>query len=161
MSFVWCDMKDLTARVIKEIWIHEENDIVAFITTKDGTEETLYYVCEGECCSHSYIQHWEGIDSLIGATIKKVDVIEMDEVKDSNDERTLVYGVKFVTNKGRSTLEFRNTSNGYYGGNMVRLYKQRSYIENDKPEPRYGQDESQPYEPIGFPEQWKKLTEDF
>ena len=41
-----------------------------------------------------------------------------DEYRGSGED-IKYYGFEIVTNKGSAKLEFRNSSNGYYGGNMT------------------------------------------
>lgn len=174
------DFSCLEGTFIKEIWYHEDHDLLAFVTP----EETFYYVCEGDCCSTSYVEHWDGIAAFMPkdgqlAKIIAVESISMDEVQakineeDKENEDTIyhdncisVYGLKFITTFGQSTLEYRNQSNGYYGGWMCRLYgeegwRKKQREEGDKPASRYGQDTSVPYVPLNFPADWKQITEDF
>jgi len=59
--------------------------------------------------------------ALIG-TVMKVENLEMpnlgnvDGVHHKGVDEVSYYGVKITTDAGRCTIDFRNDSNGYYGG---------------------------------------------
>ena len=89
----------------------------------DGTEWAADV--EGDCCSESWIEHLEVPPDIAGAIL--TGVTESDKVKAPEDgahgsqEELQVYGVAFATSKGEIILEFRNSSNGYYGGSLVEV----------------------------------------
>lgn len=84
------------------------------------TLKTDGYVIEGEpegdCCSRSWIEHFENDG---GGEITKFDSSSDGEIDESlSDKYTDVkqYFSTLYTEKGRVTWEMRNSSNGYYGG---------------------------------------------
>lgn len=73
---------------------------------------------ESDCCSSSWIEHLELPDDIRGAYV--MDVVDSDGViVDHPDHECLkVYNTRFRTTMGDIVLEFRNSSNGYYGGSL-------------------------------------------
>lgn len=87
--------------------------------TADGN---FCYSTAGDCCSSSWIEHFEGVQNLIGATISTIEEIDISERPDPTPDKHYclrIYGYKFITDKGHAVLDFRNDSNGYYGGYIV------------------------------------------
>ncbi len=91
-----------------------------------GQVDRMAFYTDGDCCSQSWIEHLQNADSLIGATVTSAEDIEMGDVSDTYgpdneapQEHVQAYGVK-VHALGRPPLEFefRNASNGYYGGSI-------------------------------------------
>lgn len=88
------------------------------------------YAVEGDCCSHSWIEHLETPDDLAGAVLLLVvntDVVTSDHTahdkENGGDGNGIsVYNTRFRTNRGDIVLEFRNSSpNIYYGGNLLEV----------------------------------------
>lgn len=78
---------------------------------------------DGECCSQTWIEQIDAPDALVG-TVQDVEEIEMpnlgniDGKRHQGVEEVAYYGLKITTNKGRCVIDYRNDSNGYYGGNL-------------------------------------------
>ena len=93
------------------------NDIV--IEMKDG--RSLRYVAEGGCCSTSWIEHLELPDNIEGAVVLKCDEVGGNS-KPGEDlskyEVLQVYESRIHTDRGMIVAEYRNDSNGYYGGSL-------------------------------------------
>jgi hypothetical protein len=76
----------------------------------------------GDCCSISYIAAFDGAEDILNSPIISVVEAEMpDAISDKVFEGQQVeylqfYGYRFHTITGSALLEFRNESNGYYGG---------------------------------------------
>lgn len=75
---------------------------------------------DGDCCSQSWIEHVEMPARGFPAIVLKVEDLELPgAVNDSEEDECLhVYGLKITTDKGEIIIDFRNSSNGYYGGNL-------------------------------------------
>lgn len=98
-----------------------------YVTFQDGSRAA--WTVEGDCCSHSWIEHLEAPNDVQGRTFVAVEDEDIDtdeqppESDDDNyyDECLQVYQTIFRLDNGDSIkLEYRNTSNGYYGGYLVR-----------------------------------------
>lgn len=106
-----------------------------------GEESALRFRCQdrsvviwavyGDCCSESWWADAFELNSLRNSCVVSAEVLEMPELPD-DDTRTRqeydeVYGFKIKTWKGETKLAFRNSSNGYYGGEMTLAEKDDKY----------------------------------
>lgn len=110
-------MKELEGLSIARISMMKDGEGITFWT---NTGPVSYYAF-GDCCSSSWIEHVEGVDALLYATVTSVESWTPPGnylPRDTDQSCTKVYGWKFVSNKGWAGLEMRNESNGYYGGDM-------------------------------------------
>lgn len=108
-------LKLLIGKTIKEVRL-KEKDHLAFICT-DGTYLLLY--TEGDCCSISWIEHFNGLSALIGQTVNNVVTRDMPKIPDRAEFECIeCYGWTLETAAGRCDIEMRNESNGYYGGTL-------------------------------------------
>lgn len=128
------DFDDIIGKQVESVALDASADRIAF-KFQDGFERS--YGVEGDCCSRSWIEHLEMPDDVKGAVIQSVDDsdgVPWDNhecVSDEHDdnyrvtkegcghESLAVYNTRFRTNKGDIVLEYRNDSNGYYGGYLV------------------------------------------
>lgn len=85
----------------------------------DGT--TIIADPEGDCCSTTWVEHVSGVSDAYGAQIVSVnlrpELSTQEDVDDSNYECLALYGISLITDGGaRIDIDYRNASNGYYGG---------------------------------------------
>lgn len=114
-------MKELVGKHIVKVNINSERTLLHFLT-KDG--ESFFYGTAGDCCSKSWYEHFSGIDYLLNSTIVSIEDVDMSSLNIGNHpehDYLQVYGIKIKTNKGYADIEFRNSSNGYYGGSIERI----------------------------------------
>lgn len=109
-------MKEIIGKTINGIFINEDQSILIF----DTNEGDVTYQTESECCSETWFADITGVDALIGGTVQNATEVEMESVVDgrTRQEEDEFYGVKIFTNKGYSSIVYRNSSNGYYGGEI-------------------------------------------
>lgn len=83
------------------------------------TEKTVVYV-EADCCSYTWIESIELPALGLPFTVLAVEDLDLPGSDDDHPEFDYlqVYGCKITTNKGDMIIDFRNSSNGYYGGNL-------------------------------------------
>lgn len=121
----YCDFdKQLVGRTLKGVDADEGGTNVVFYTI-DG--KAIHYRVEGDCCSSSWIEHLEVYGDMNGAVVLSVDESFGGDPLDANGcdehgdshECLKVYETRVRTNKGDIALEYRNSSNGYYGGYIV------------------------------------------
>ena len=113
-------MKELIGKKIVNAYLSADKTYLGFIL--EGGERLAYYT-EGDCCSHSWIEYFSNSEYLAGALV--LDVQDIDGVEgssdytSSDDDCIQCYGVKVIL-EGRPAfeLEYRNASNGYYGGSL-------------------------------------------
>lgn len=97
----------------------------------DGNSQSFRVT--GDCCSHSWIEHLEIPKRIKGSVITKIlednilepwDKHECKKKENYEYENVCghdvlrVYHTIFRTDKGDIVLEYRNDSNGYYGGDL-------------------------------------------
>jgi hypothetical protein len=86
--------------------------------------EVVQFRTYGDCCSHTWIEHLEvPAGAVPGSTILGVENVGMGskEVLDSEgyaDSFLQFYETRFKTIHGDIVVEYRNSSNGYYGGSL-------------------------------------------
>lgn len=102
--------------------VHLADDKGALRFDIEGVEAPLVVRCDGDCCSSTWVENIENVEALIGSPVLEAVDIEMPERDHPEDkERDVVayYGFRIRTAKGDCVLDYRNASNGYYGGNLV------------------------------------------
>lgn len=111
----------LVGKTITGIKIAEDSKALLISTTAGD----LVVRVDADCCSHTWIENVElpalGFPALVTA------VEELDLPADyyarhpgpAEEESLALYGAKIVTDRGEIVIDFRNESNGYYGGNLV------------------------------------------
>jgi hypothetical protein len=87
--------------------------------------ESYVVRADGDCCSHTWIENVELPALGFPATVISVTGLDMPEQPDSKFEGSTAdsecrqfYGCKIVTDRGEIVIDYRNDSNGYYGGNL-------------------------------------------
>lgn len=77
---------------------------------------------DADCCSYTWVEHIELPALGFPAKVSAVVDLEMPEGKESTFHKDAdylaFYGCKIVTDKGEIVVDYRNDSNGYYGGNL-------------------------------------------
>lgn len=110
-------MKELIGKTIRAIELNADSTTVVFETD----EGPVCFDTSGDCCSHSWFEHFTNVRESIGK--KVVNVIKR-ETRDAEDNEkkedqdcVRIYGYS-IEHTGIVPLdvEFRNESNGYYGG---------------------------------------------
>ena len=75
--------------------------------------------CDADCCSHTWVEHVELPAMGFPAVVTAVEDIDMPDLGDMPDcDVVAYYGCKISTNKGEILIDYRNDSNGYYGGSL-------------------------------------------
>lgn len=99
------------------------------IYVSDGENELLLQtdgpnVClgtYGDCCSETWFADITGVTSLLDGNVKSIEALNdlpVGSEDRSRQDYDLVYGFRIHTHKGSGDIIFRNSSNGYYGGNI-------------------------------------------
>ncbi len=109
----------LVGKKINELWM-SDNDVQMTFVTDDGE---FSFCCDADCCSESWINHINFVECLLGGTVESVDDIDMFsllgvEPAATRQEYDQVLFHRIFTDRGSCTIEFRNSSNGYYGGSL-------------------------------------------
>ena len=123
-------MKELVGRTIRGVEVNDDETLLRFQC--DGGPVT--FEVDGDCCSSSWFADIVGFDALIGRTVAEVREVDLEEGKAppvdvpasglltasgrSRQESDSLYGYVVATDRGRCTIAFRNSSNGFYGGRL-------------------------------------------
>jgi len=108
------DCRPLADQPLASVTATEDKERLVFTLT-DG--RTLTYVAEGDCCSVSWIEHLTVPPDIAGSVVTAVGEREMGEMEQVYGT-IRVYETSFRTDRGDIVVEYRNSSNGYYGGNL-------------------------------------------
>lgn len=118
----WQD--EIIGKKIQKVEASQEDDKF-IITFMDG--KARHFRTVGDCCSSSWIEHLEVPNEIEGSIIISVDEPELNpwdnhvcdkEVyhRKCGHDSLAVYHTRIRTDRGDIVLEYRNNSNGYYGG---------------------------------------------
>lgn len=104
----------LRGRTIIALFKCEDDDTVLKLETSDGNFQANAY---GDCCSRSW---FEDVNLVATLPASVVDVVDRAMPPALEDEwKTIVfYGHTIKLSTGYIDIEYRNESNGYYGGWM-------------------------------------------
>ena len=103
----------LMDKPIKSVTTGEDGEYLIF-ELMDG--RFITYKAVGDCCSSSWIEHITVPNGIEGAVIDGYMEEDMGEFGAEYSDVTRVYQTSFRTPKGEIIVEYRNSSNGYYGG---------------------------------------------
>lgn len=80
-------------------------------------------VCDADCCSETWIEDIEAPALGFPCTLLGGYDLDMPDARDSEEgepqEWIAFYGLRLHTSSGDIDIEYRNASNGYYGGSLV------------------------------------------
>jgi hypothetical protein len=111
----------LVGKTIKKIFLADDRKAIKFVLDNN---DSIIARCDGDCCSHTWIEDLINPENAIDSEVLSADDIDLPEEfqnktkTDNYEEEMLYYGFAIVTNKGKFTIAYRNSSNGYYGGNL-------------------------------------------
>lgn len=102
--------------------LQREGDDLVLVTSIN--EPDIVLTPYGDCCSTTWIESIDLTEPLLYAVIKKIEDIDMPEgphvgtINHPHVDVVAYYGLRITTNKGISVIDYRNDSNGYYGGSL-------------------------------------------
>lgn len=107
----------LIGKTISSIKIADDKEAILFVT-QDGE---VIARCDADCCSNTWIEHVELPALGLPAKVIAVDNLDLPGSDDNHPDYDClqVYGCKITTDKGQIVIDYRNSSNGYYGGDLV------------------------------------------
>jgi hypothetical protein len=111
------DKNPLIGKIVTAVWLADDKKAIRF----DVGGEHIIAKADGDCCSSTWIESFDNPDALVGAEVVSAeDVGGIKPAKDDGDGSVVAfYGFKIATTKGVCVLDYRNESNGYYGGNLA------------------------------------------
>src|SRR5690606_18672273 len=109
----------LIGKVITNMEIAADRQALRFALT-DGE---LVVNVDADCCSYTWVEHVELPALGFPAMVLSVTDLDMPDGSASafhSDADVLAYyGCKIVTDRGEIVIDYRNDSNGYYGGSLT------------------------------------------
>lgn len=108
----------LIGKTITAVHLAADNQALRFDV--EGAEPIVART-EDDCCSYTWVESLDNVDALIGGTVAAVEDIDMPELGYDHEEYDVLafYGCRITTDKGHCTIDYRNDSNGYYGGSLI------------------------------------------
>jgi hypothetical protein len=113
------DFTNMLNRKLAAVSLSADRQCITFVFEDGGTRS---FGVEGDCCSSSWIEHLEIPENVAGAKLLSVEdsaPLTQDHDDHDDDGEISVYNTAFRTDRGEVVLEYRNSSNGYYGGYLV------------------------------------------
>lgn len=110
----------LVGKIILDMKIASDKKAVLFIIQGDGgtiVEEIIVKV-DGDCCSDTWIEHIDLPINGFPAKVQLVEDLDFPLLVSEEGHALAQYGCKIKTDKGDVFIEYRNESNGYYGGSL-------------------------------------------
>ena len=116
----------MIGKTIKEVWLGAESGYDTWIQLKLANETSAYGVVSGDCCSTSWIENVELPARGFPCTIIACRELELPDMDDDvmgnptefQGECIQYYGFSIATDRGELVIDYRNASNGYYGGDI-------------------------------------------
>lgn len=108
----------LIGKVVTGLQIADDRQALRFVLA-DGE---MVVLVDADCCSYTWVENVELPALGFPATVTAVEELDMPEQPPSQfhkDPDVLTYyGCKITTDRGEIVIDYRNDSNGYYGGNL-------------------------------------------
>lgn len=102
---------------IVEVKIAEDKEAMLFVTDKG---DRLTVRVDADCCSDTWIESVEMPALGLPFIVLSCEDLDMGKEPEwSDDDYVQFYGAKITTTKGELIIDYRNSSNGYYGGDVV------------------------------------------
>lgn len=111
----------LIGKTITAVYIDKNKHALRFDL---GPVDSLIARADADCCSHTWIESLDAPEVLVGSPVLEVSDLDLPDRPDQNKDEgscgevTAHYGCQITTAKGRCVIDYRNESNGYYGGNL-------------------------------------------
>lgn len=110
-------MNKLINKHIVDVKIASDKMALLFVTCEG---ENLVALVDADCCSTTWIESIEMPALGLPFQILAIDSLDMPDLGDMPDcDVVSYYGAKITTTKGDMVIDYRNDSNGYYGGSIV------------------------------------------
>ena len=107
----------LQDKTITGLEIAEDKEAIRFLIEGD---DPIIAKCDADCCSHTWVEHIELPAMGFPAKVLGIEEIDLPGSADNHPDHDClqVYGTKITTDKGDIVIDYRNSSNGYYGGSL-------------------------------------------
>lgn len=110
------DKNPLIGKTITEIQLTTDKKAIRFVLA-DGSDVVAQ--ADGDCCSSTWIEHISLPSRGFPATVLEARDIDMPDLGSPDEYECIAYyGFELKTDRGHMVIDYRNESNGYYGGNL-------------------------------------------
>lgn len=130
--------KALRGHSIVDLYLNESGEELAIVIGGSNYLISVVFLgTEGDCCSHSWIEHIGNPEACHMAHFESWREVSIDPSPDSLSEEQKrefdngelkFYFFALGTSKGETLIEMRNSSNGYYGG-WIKYLHQRPFLD--------------------------------
>ncbi len=106
----------LVGKTLQAMKIADDKEALLFVTNAGD----IVARCDADCCSSTWVEHIELPALGFPAFVIAVDDLDLPGSDYNHPEHDClqVYGCKITTDKGEIVIDYRNSSNGYYGGDL-------------------------------------------
>lgn len=112
-------MNPLIGKTLIGVKLAKDKEAILFQTP----EGDIVARCDADCCSYTWVENIESTVRDFPALVTAAEDIEdgLPEMVKNDPEHDCLqfYGFKIATDKGVLVIDYRNSSNGYYGGNLT------------------------------------------
>lgn len=105
-------MNPLVGKKLVSLQLADDKKAIRFVL-EDG--ECVAHA-DGDCCSETWIEH-VSLPTSFPATVLEVADLNLPQPDDSGELK--YYGCCIKTDRGDLVIDYRNSSNGYYGGDLT------------------------------------------
>lgn len=102
----------LIGKTITDIQIARDKEAILFVCG----DEQIIARADADCCSHTWVENIDLPALGFPATVIEANDIALNENLDDRDGELQYYGFCIKTDRGEILIDYRNESNGYYGG---------------------------------------------
>jgi len=108
----------LVGKTITGLTVSDDRERLVVSTTDGDITATV----DAECCSYTWIENVELPALGFPAMVVSVCNLDMPGAEDhvfcEDPDEVEFYGLSIKTDKGEIVIDYRNSSNGYYGGSL-------------------------------------------
>jgi hypothetical protein len=104
---------ELIGQPITGVFLSDDKEYIKFVTPKGDCVLMAY----GDCCSHTWIENVDLFGDL--SVVESLEHTKLREDGEVDYEVIRYYGLEIKMTRGTITVDYRNSSNGYYGGELT------------------------------------------
>jgi hypothetical protein len=102
----------LRGKTILAIMIAQDKEALLFKTDAGD----IVARCDADCCSHTWVENIEMPALGLPALVVETEDLHLADDAWETGGCIQFYGFKITTDRGEIVIDYRNSSNGYYGG---------------------------------------------
>ena len=112
----------LVGQVVDGYILSDDRQTLTLIR-QDGLLTPIVLEVDADCCSYTWVESLDNPTALHGKIVaaEEIGMPDLGDVPTAHKtcvECVKYYGLKIVTERGHCVIDYRNDSNGYYGGSI-------------------------------------------